>query len=51
MGWIRRLREQPLRTKLIITAVGAAVLVLGIASSLTFRYWREESVAEALESD
>lgn len=47
MGWIRRLREQPLRTKLIITAVGAAVLVLGIASSLTFRYWREESVAAA----
>ena len=47
MGWIRRLREQPLRTKLIITAVGTAVVVFGVASSLTFRYWRQESVAAA----
>lgn len=47
MGWIRRLRDQPLRTKLIITAVGTAVVVFGIASTLTFRYWRLESVAAA----
>ena len=47
MGWIRRLKNQPLRTKLITTAVGTAVLVFGIASSLTFRYWRQESVAAA----
>lgn len=47
MSWIRRLREQPLRTKLIITAVGTAVVVFGVASSLTFRYWRQESVAAA----
>ncbi|MDX1675621.1 MAG: ATP-binding protein [Longimicrobiales bacterium] len=47
MGWIRRLNEQPLRTKLIITAAGTAVLVFGVASSLTFRYWRQESVAAA----
>lgn len=47
MSWIQRLREQPLRTKLIITAVGTAVLVFGVASSLTFRYWRQESVAAA----
>ncbi|MGK7311663.1 MAG: sensor histidine kinase [Candidatus Longimicrobiales bacterium M2_2A_002] len=47
MGWIRRLSEQPLRTKLIITAVGTAVVVFGVASSLTFRYWRQESVAAA----
>lgn len=47
MGWIQRLREQPLRTKLIVTAVGTAVVVFGVASSLTFRYWRQESVAAA----
>lgn len=47
MSWIRRLRAQPLRTKLILTAVGTAVVVFGVASSLTFRYWRQESVAAA----
>jgi signal transduction histidine kinase len=47
MGWIRRLREQPLRTKLIITAVGTAVVVFGIVSSFTFGYWRQESMAAA----
>jgi signal transduction histidine kinase len=47
MGWLERLRAQPLRTKLIITAVGTAVLVFGVASSLTFRYWRQQSQAAA----
>jgi signal transduction histidine kinase len=47
MSWIRRLRGQPLRTKLVITAVGTAVIVFGVVSSLTFRYWRQESVAAA----
>jgi signal transduction histidine kinase len=47
MRWIRRLREQPLRTKLLITAIGTAVLVLGVASWLTLRYWRQESEAAA----
>ncbi len=47
MRWTRRLREQPLRTKLVITAIGTAVLVLGVASWLTFRYWRQESEAAA----
>jgi signal transduction histidine kinase len=47
MGWIRRLRGQPLRTKLVITAVGTAVVVFGVVSSLTFSYWRQESVAAA----
>jgi two-component system, NtrC family, sensor kinase len=47
MGWIRRLREQPLRTKLVITAVGTAVVVFGIVSSFTFGYWRQESMAAA----
>jgi signal transduction histidine kinase len=47
MSWIRRLRAQPLRTKLIITAVGTAVIVFGVVSSLTFGYWRQESVAAA----
>jgi signal transduction histidine kinase len=47
MSWIRRLRGQPLRTKLVITAVGTAVIVFAIVSSLTFNYWRQESVAAA----
>ncbi len=47
MSWIRRLRSQPLRTKLVITAVGTAVIVFGVVSTLTFGYWRQESVAAA----
>jgi signal transduction histidine kinase len=47
MSGFRRLRAQPLRTKLIITAVGTAVIVFGVVSSLTFGYWRQESVAAA----
>ncbi len=47
MDWGQRLKSQPLRVKLIITAVGTAVVVFGIASSLTFRYWRQQSEAAA----
>jgi signal transduction histidine kinase len=47
MSWIRRLRGQPLRTKLVITAVGTAVIVFTVVSTLTFSYWRQESVAAA----
>lgn len=47
LGWTRRLRGQPLRTKLVITAVGTAVVVFVVVSSLTFGYWRQESVAAA----
>ena len=47
MSWLRRLRAQPLRMKLVITAIGTAVVVFGVGSSLTFRYWRSESVAAA----
>jgi signal transduction histidine kinase len=47
MGWIRRLRGLPLRTKLVITAVGTAVVVFAIVSSFTFGYWRQESMAAA----
>jgi signal transduction histidine kinase len=47
MSWLRRVRGQPLRTKLVITAVGTAVIVFSVVSSLTFSYWRQESVAAA----
>jgi signal transduction histidine kinase len=47
MSWIRRLRRQPLRTKLVITAIGTAVIVFAFVSTLTFSYWRQESVAAA----
>ncbi len=45
--WIERLRRQPLRTKLVLTTVGTAVVVFGAGSPLTFRYWREQSEAAA----
>ncbi len=47
MRWIERLRRQPLRTKLVLTTVGTAVVVFGAGSPLTFRYWREQSEAAA----
>jgi two-component system, NtrC family, sensor kinase len=46
-GWLRTLRAQSLRTKMIITAVGTAVVVFAVISSLTFGYWRQESVSAA----
>ena len=42
-----RLRDLPLRTKLGITAIGAAMVLLGAASYLSFRYWKEEALQAA----
>ncbi|HUG40765.1 MAG TPA: ATP-binding protein [Longimicrobiales bacterium] len=47
MGWIRRLRSRPLRTKLAITAVGTAIAVIALFTYLSFGYWRRETVAAA----
>jgi signal transduction histidine kinase len=40
-----RLRELPLRTKLAVTVLGTGLLVLGVATQWSFRYWRAEAVA------
>lgn len=47
MSWRLALQRYPLRVKVLITLVGAAVVVLGIATHLSFRYWRSEAVAAA----
>ena len=44
---LRRLRELPLRTKLLVTLVGAGLFLLGGASIASFRYWHEEALAAA----
>jgi signal transduction histidine kinase len=41
------LQRYPLRVKVLITLVGAAVALLGIATHLSFRYWKAEAVAAA----
>ena len=47
MRWSQRLRALPLRTKLVITVVGAAIATIGASSHLSFRYWRTETIAAA----
>jgi len=47
MVWIGALKSQPLRTKLVVTAVGTAIAVAGAFTYLSFRYWRQETVAVA----
>ncbi len=42
-----RLRDLPLRTKLVMTAIGAGMVLLGVASYLSFRYWKEEALQAA----
>jgi signal transduction histidine kinase len=46
MGW-SFLKAFPLRTKVLITLIGAAVMLLGISTHLSFRYWKKEAVATA----
>ena len=47
MSWYRRLQELPLRTKLLVTLLGAGLLLLGGASIASFRYWHQEALAAA----
>ena len=47
MGWRRRLRALPLRTKVLITLTGAGVALLAATTYLSFGYWKTESVAAA----
>ncbi|MEJ2185442.1 MAG: hypothetical protein P8Z36_05845, partial [Gemmatimonadota bacterium] len=44
MGWTIRLRDLPLRTKLVVTVIGAAIALLGLSTHLSFRYWKQEAL-------
>lgn len=45
MGWTIRLRDLPLRTKLIVTVIGAGIALLGLSTRLSFQYWKQEALA------
>lgn len=45
MGWTGKLRGLSLRSKLAITLAGGAIVLLGAATFLSFRYWRAEAIA------
>ena len=47
MRWVRLLRSLPVRGKLLLTLLGAAVVVLGATTYLSFRYWSAESMTAA----
>ncbi|HEX9107752.1 MAG TPA: ATP-binding protein [Longimicrobiales bacterium] len=42
-----RVRDLPLRTKIVMTLVGAAMILLGLSSYLSFRYWKQEALQAA----
>lgn len=45
MGWRIRLRQLPLRTKVVVTLVGAGFTLLGVTTYLSFGYWQREVIA------
>lgn len=47
MSWVWRARSLPLRGKLLLTVLGAAVAALGASTYLSFRYWENEAMASA----
>ena len=47
MSWVRRARSLPVRGKLLLTVLGAAVAALGGSTYLSFRYWENEALASA----
>jgi signal transduction histidine kinase len=47
MNWRPRIQRYPLRIKVLLTLIGAAVLVLGVSTHLSFSYWKSEAVAAA----
>ena len=47
MSWVRRARSLPVRGKLLISVLGAAVAALGGSTYLSFRYWENEALASA----
>ncbi len=47
MSWVRRVRSLPVRGKVLLTVLGAAVAALGGSTYLSFRYWENEALASA----
>ncbi|MHB1194364.1 MAG: sensor histidine kinase [Longimicrobiales bacterium] len=47
MSWVRRARSLPVRGKLLLTVLGAAVAALGASTYFSFRYWENEALASA----
>lgn len=44
-GWVGKLRSLSLRSKLVVTLAGGAIVLLGAATHFSFRYWRSEAIA------
>ncbi len=47
MSWRRRLRALPLRSKLLVTLIGAGAVLLGVTTYLSFGYWKTETISAA----
>jgi len=47
MSWTRRISALPLRRKVLVTVAGAAAILLGVTTYLSFGYWHAESIAAA----
>jgi signal transduction histidine kinase len=47
MRWVQRIRSLPVRSKVFLTVLGAAVATLGASTYLSFRYWENEALASA----
>lgn len=47
MSWVRRVRSLPVRGKVLLTVLGAAVAALGASTYFSFRYWENEALAAA----
>ena len=44
MGWRSTIRSLPLRGKLALTLAGTTVVLVGVATILSFRYWEREAL-------
>lgn len=47
MNWLPDLHSLPLRTKVTVTLAGAVVILVGVATALSFRYWEDEAIRAA----
>ena len=47
MGWRSTIRSLPLRGKLALTLAGTTVVLVGVATMLSFRYWEAEALHAA----
>ena len=47
MNWLPDLHSLPLRTKVTVTLAGTVVILVGVATALSFRYWEDEAIRAA----